>query len=121
MCRMSLLDDFNEIERRQLQSHEYILNKWLISCVKIQHLTRRSLIPVWKEYGCLDRLITEENILYYGTMIIGTDEKSKCVYVLFAKVDGLINTIEMDGTEFFEYLSNLEWIIKTNEHIRRLR
>ena len=118
---MSLLDDFNEIERKQLQSHEYVLEKWLISCVKIQHLTRRLLIPTWEEYGCLDRLITEENVLYYGTMIIRTSEETKCVYVLFAKVDGLINTIEMDGTKFYEYLANLEWIIKTNEYIRMRR
>lgn len=117
---MSLLDDFNEIERKQLQSHEYVLEKWLINCVKIQHLEHRSLISVWKEYRCLDRLIIEENILYYGTMIIGTGKESRYGYVLFAKVDGLINTIEMDGTKCYEYLSNLEWIIKTNEHIRRL-
>ena len=117
---MSLLDDFNEIERKQLQSHEYVLEKWLISCVKIQHLGCRLLISTWKEYGCLDRLITEDNILYYGGMLIGTGEESKCVYILFAKVDGLINTIEMNGTEFYEYLANLEWIIKTNERIRRL-
>lgn len=117
---MSLLDDFNEIERKQLQSPKYISEKWLISCIKIQHLTRSSLMHTWRLYGCLDRLITEENVLYYGTMIIRTSEESKCVYVLFAKVDGLINTIEMGGTECYEYLSNLEWIIKTNEHIRRL-
>ena len=117
---MSVLDDFNEIERRQLQSHEYILNKWLINCIKIQHLECRLLISVWKEYRCLDRLIIEENILYYGTMIIGTGKESKCGYVLFAKVDGLINTIEMGGTEFYEYLSNLKWVIETNERIRRL-
>lgn len=118
---MSLLDDFNEIERKQVQSHDYTLKKWLISCVKIQRLEYSSLISTRKEYGCFDRLITEENILYYGTMIIGTGKESKCGYVLFAKVDGLINTIEMDGTNFYEYLANPEWIIKTNEHIRRLR
>lgn len=117
---MGLLDDFNEIEREQLQSREYVLEKWLISCVKIQHLLRHSLMSAWKECGCLDRLITEENVLYYGIMIIKTGEESKCAYVLFAKVDGLINTIEMGGTEVYEYLSNLEWIIKTNERIRRL-
>lgn len=117
---MGLLDDFNEIERKQLQSHEYVLEKWLISCVKIQHLGCRLLISTQKEYGCLNRLITEENILYYGSMLIGVGETSKYVYVLFAKVDGLINTIEMDGTEFYEYLYNLEWVIKTNERIRRL-
>ena len=117
---MGLLDDFNEIERKQLQSHEYVLEKWLISCVKLQRLKRCSLMSVWREYGCLDRLITEENVLYYGAMIIRTSEESKCVYVLFAKVDGLINTIEMGGTEVYEYLANLEWVIKTNERIRRL-
>lgn len=120
---MSLLDDFNEIERKQLQSPEYVLEKWLISCVKIQYLGYHSLMSTWKKYGCLDRLITEENILYYGTMIIGIGEESKCGYggyVLFAKVDGSINTIEMGGTEFYEYLDNLKWIIKINERIRRL-
>ena len=118
---MSLLDDFNEIERKQLQSHEYILNKWLISCSKIQHLEYQSLISAWKEHRCFYGLITEENILYYGTMIIETGANISCGYVLFAKVDGLINTIEMGGTEFYEYLANLKWVIETNERIRRLR
>lgn len=117
---MSLLDDFDEIERKQLQSPEYILEKWLISCGKIQRLKRSSLMHVWRLYGCLDSLITEENVLYYGTMIIRTSEEPKYAYVLLAKVNGSINTIEMDGTKCYEYLSNLEWIIRTNEHIRRL-
>lgn len=118
---MGLLDDFNEIEKTQLQSSEYVLKKWLISCVKTKHLEYQSLISTQKEYGCFDRLITKENTLYYGTTIIGAGKETKCGYILFAKVDGLINTIEMDGTEFYEYLADLKCRIKINECIRRLR
>ena len=118
---MSLLDDFDKIVANQAQDSEYVLNKWLISCVKTQRLEYQSLLSTRKEYGCFDGLITEENILYYGTMIIGTGANISCGYVLFAKVDGFINTIEMGRTEFYEYLANLKWIIKINECIRRLR